>query len=119
MIRALAVSALLATSAGAAPPPGLRLPADVRPVRQAVELTLDPGREGYSGVVDIELEVTRQAPLLWLNATSLKVTAASLGPAGGPRPARVVPGGEDLVGFEPESPLLPGRARLRASFEGT
>jgi alanyl aminopeptidase len=119
MIHALAVSALLATSGEPAAPPALRLSGDARAVRQAVELTLDPGREGYSGVVDIELEVTRQTPLLWVNATGLKVTGASLGPDGRPRPARVVPGGEDFVGFEPEAPLDPGRARLRASFEGT
>ncbi len=119
MLHVLAVSALLATSGEPATRPALRLPGDARPVRQAVELTLDPGREGYSGVVDIEIEVTRQTPLLWVNATGLKVTSASLGPDGRLRPARVVAGGEDFVGFEAEAPLRPGRARLRASFEGT
>ncbi len=119
MLHALAVSALLATSAEPATPPALRLPGDARPVRQAVELTLDPGQEGYSGVVDVEVEVARQTPRLWLNATGLKVTSASLGPGGQPRPARVVPGGQDFVGFEPQAPLGPGRARLRVAFEGT
>jgi hypothetical protein len=120
MLHALAVSALLATAvdAPAAPPP-LRLPGDVRPLRQAIDLSIDPGREAYSGVVDVELEVTRDTPLLWLNATGLKVTSASLGPEGRLRPARVVAGGDDFVGFAPEAPLAAGRARLRASFEGT
>jgi alanyl aminopeptidase len=118
MIYALAASALLATSAPAVPPT-LRLPDGVRPVRQSVELTLDPGCDRDWGVVDIEVEVTRPTPVLWLNATGLKVTAATVGPDGQPRPARVVPGGEDFLGFEPAEPLGPGRVRLRASFEGT
>jgi alanyl aminopeptidase len=120
MLHALAVTALLATAVDAAPaPPTLRLPGDVRPVRQAVDLHVDPGLEPYSGEIDVELEVTRETPLLWLNATGLKVTSASLGPEGRLRPARVVAGGDDFVGFAPEAPLAAGRARLRASFEGT
>jgi alanyl aminopeptidase len=71
------------------------------------------------GVVEVELEVTRRTPLVWLNATGLAVTGATLGPEGAPRPARVVAGGEDFVGFEPDTPLAPGKARLRVSFEGT
>jgi alanyl aminopeptidase len=119
MLDALAVYALLATAADAAvPPPTLRLPADVRPLRQAIELDVDPGREVFSGVVDVELEATRDVPLLWVNATGLKVTSARLGPEGRLRPARVVAGGDDFVGFAPEAPLAPGPARLVVSFEG-
>jgi hypothetical protein len=83
MLQVLAVSALLATTADAAvAPPTLRLPSDVRPVRQKVELSLDPGSETYTGAIDVVLEVTRETPLLWLNATDLKVTNARLGPEG-------------------------------------
>ncbi len=119
MLQALVAPTLLAVAAGTAvTPPLLRLPGDVRPLRQSVELRIDPGRETYAGETDVELEVGRDTPLLWLNATDLKVTAASLGPEGHLRPARVVAGGSDFVGFAPESPLAPGRARLHVSFEG-
>ena len=90
----------------------------MRPVRQAVELTVDPNLETFSGSVAIELEVREATSLLWLNAIGLKVTSASLGPAGAMRPATVVAGGDDFVGFATKTPLAPGPARLAVSFEG-
>jgi alanyl aminopeptidase len=99
-------------------PPVLRLPDGVRPVRQAVELTVDPNQEAFSGSVEIELEVRESTSLLWLNAAGLKVTSASVGRSGAMHPARVVAGGDDFVGFSTDSPLGPGPARLHASFEG-
>ena len=113
----LAVAALAAADATPRPPE-LRLPEGVRPVRQAVELTVDPNLETFSGSVEIELEVRESTSLLWLNAIGLKVTSASLGQAGAMRPAKVVAGGDDFVGFSTATPLAPGPARLDVSFEG-
>ena len=113
----LAVAALAAADATPRPPE-LRLPEGVRPVRQAVELTVDPNLETFSGSVKIELEVRESTSLLWLNAIGLKVTSASLGQAGAMRPAKVVAGGDDFVGFSTATPLAPGPARLDVSFEG-
>src|SRR5512143_332217 len=102
MLYALAVSALLSTAVDSeATPPTLRLPGDVRPVRQAVELSADPDRETYTGAVDVDLEVARDTSLVWLNSTGLTVTSARLGTGA----ARVVPGGDDFVGFAPAAPL--------------
>jgi len=61
-------------------PPELRLTDGVRPVRQSVELTLDPDAEPHAGRVEIELDVAPETPLVWLNATGLAVTSATLGP---------------------------------------
>jgi alanyl aminopeptidase len=122
LLQALAASALLAAavpSADSFPPPELRLPAGVRPLRQSVELTLDPDREPYSGTIEVDLEIGRETPVVWLNATGLRVTSATLGSAASAAPARVVPGGDDFVGFVPDRALAPGRAVLRASFTGT
>jgi alanyl aminopeptidase len=112
--------ALALAGVGSAPfaPPALRLPGDVRPVRQAVELVVDPAVESFSGTTEIELEVLRPAPVVWLNATGLQLSSAALGDEHGTRAARVVGGGSDFVAVVPERPLGPGRARLRASFEG-
>ncbi|HVO13373.1 MAG TPA: M1 family metallopeptidase [Vicinamibacteria bacterium] len=116
MLAALALSAAL-LAAPAAPdlsPPRLRLPAGVRPLRQSVELVLDPDAEPYTGTVEIELEVVQQTPVVWVNAEGLQLRAATLGST----PVRVVADGSDFVGFVPDRPLPPGRALLRASFAG-
>lgn len=119
MHHLLVVSALLATTAGAPDaPPTLRLPGDVRPLRQTVELAIDPNSETFAGAIDIQLDVTRDTSLLWLNATDLTITSARLGTEGRMRPARVLAAKEDYVGFALEAPLVKGRAHLTASFEG-
>ncbi len=87
-------------------------------MRQAVELTVDPAGETYKGVIDVALETTNDTSLVWLNATGLNVTTAQLGPEGHLRPARIVVTGDDFIGFVPETPLVRGKARLVASFEG-
>ncbi|HXY39465.1 MAG TPA: M1 family metallopeptidase [Vicinamibacteria bacterium] len=117
MLAALALSAALqAVPAGRAlTPPQLRLPAGVRPLRQSVDLALDPDALPYTGTVEIELELTAPTPVVWLNAQELEIRTATLGTA----PARVVAGGDDFVGMVPEHPLAPGRALLRLSFAGT
>jgi len=118
MVHALGLLAILGLLAEEAAPPTLRLPAGARPMRQAVELAVDPNLEVFSGSIEIDLEVREPSRILWLNAAGLRVTSASLGPAGDLGPAEVVPGGDDFVGFSTGSPLAPGPARLRASFEG-
>ena len=120
MLLGLAVLALLRPPSGhAEASPTLRLPESVSPLRQSIELTLDPNLETYSGTIEVEVEIRRPTNVLWLNATGLKVAEASLGQADSLRPARVVASGDDFVGFSPASPLPAGPARLRASFEGT
>jgi cytosol alanyl aminopeptidase len=118
MLHVLAVLGLVLAPPLDPAPPVLRLPGDVRPVRQSVDLDLDPGREPYSGTVEIDLDVVREAGVVWLNASGLSIRQALLGPKDAPRPARVVSGGDDFVGIAPERPLAPGPARLRIAFEG-
>ena len=112
MLHAIFLAAAAATLPA---PPTLRLPAGVRPVRQAVELTLAPDAEPYDGQIEVDLELARETAVLWLNASGLEVHSATLGDGA---PARVVPGGPDFVGLLPEKPLPAGRVILRASFRG-
>jgi cytosol alanyl aminopeptidase len=119
MLHAVALPLLLAAAEPAFKPPELRLPGDVRPLHQSIELTVDPDSTAFEGAVEIELEVVRETPVVWLNASALTVAKASIGPVGSPAGARLVPGGADFVGIVPEHPLPAGRALLRASFTGT
>jgi alanyl aminopeptidase len=119
MLLALAVLGLALAQPAVPTPPTLHLPGDVRPIRQSVDLDLDPSLETYSGSVEIDLDVAREARVVWLNASGLSIREATLGRGDALRPARVVPGGDDFVGLAPDRPLAPGPARLRLTFEGT
>jgi alanyl aminopeptidase len=110
--------ALLAAEASAEAPPRLRLPEGAKPVRQSIELSVDPASEGFSGSVAIDLELREPLSVIWLNASGLKVTSAALERAGGTSPARAVPEGDDVVGFTTGSPVPAGPVRLRVAFEG-
>lgn len=125
-------------------PPTLRLPTGARPLRYAVELTLSPDTDAFSGTVDIEMEIDRSLSVLWLNADDVTVSEASMtfergSPPGAPATAdhdpvthpdspatpdgtplhlRVVPGGADFVGFAFEEPVGPGRATLHLAYSG-
>lgn len=101
-----------------APPPTLRLAGVARPLRQAVELTLVPSQERFKrhdrdraparGPDEPALaeraraEAKRRATRDWRNAPH----------------ARVVPGGEDFIGFAFEKAVGPGRARLQIAYTG-
>src|SRR5262245_66543775 len=98
MIQGLAVLLLLVPPLDTAQPT-LRLPDAVRPVRQAIDLSLDPSRERYVGKVEIDLEIASATNVVWLNAKGLNITEASLGTHDGMRPARPVAGGDDFAGF--------------------
>ncbi len=115
-------SAFLLAFAGtllAAPqPPTLRLPTDVVPARYSLELNLDPEKTEFSGVVTIELKVRKATGLVWLNQNGLTVSAATAEQAGAKPVVKVVPGGDDFVGFELSPPLAVGTARLRVEYTG-
>lgn len=99
-----------------APPPGLRLPASVAPVRYKLALTVVPAEAAVTGAVDIDLTLKEPTRVIWLNGTDLTVSAASLEVSGKTVPARVVPGGVELVGFALDAPAPAGAARLHVDF---
>jgi cytosol alanyl aminopeptidase len=98
--------------------PKLRLPATARPLRYEVDLTVAPAKDTFSGTIDIDLELSEPTSLLWLNATELTVSDASLTAGNRRQAARIVPGGEDFVGFAFRRAAAKGRARLHAAFSG-
>jgi cytosol alanyl aminopeptidase len=127
-IFALAALVLAATLAHAAPappgkaafpePPRLRLPTTAAPTGYAVELTIDPAKDRFRGTVWIDLRVTEKTALLWLNATDLEISSASVVVADHTLPVKAVPGGENYAGFSFTKPLAPGVARLKIDYTG-
>src|SRR4051812_16762918 len=60
-------------------PPALRLPTDVVAVRCALDLTIVPDQPRFAGSIAIDARVVEPTRVVWLNATGLDVTTASLG----------------------------------------
>lgn len=104
-------------------PPKLRLDGSVHPLSYAAELTLVPERDTFSGSIDIRIDVHAPADVVWLNAVGLRIRdAAFRSDAGGPDAgpviaAKVVPGGDQFLGFAFDRPIA-GTGVLHASYEG-
>lgn len=112
MYRSLFLFSLLPLFAAEAP--SLRLPESVRPTRYSVELTLAPGKEDFSGRIDIDLTITAPQPVIWLNAIGLNVAEARLGG----QKAQVIPGNDQVIGVAPAAPVQPGKTTLRMIYSG-
>ncbi|WP_394826041.1 M1 family metallopeptidase [Pendulispora albinea] len=102
----------------APPQPTLRLPENARPVRYDLDLTLDPSKDDFAGAVGIDLTVQQPTTVIWLNARALRIREAHVTFGGKKSAARVLPGGDDFVGFAFDRPIGPGAARLDVAYEG-
>jgi alanyl aminopeptidase len=111
-VLALVACLVLAVPDPAAPT--LRLPATVRPTRQAVDLTLVPSAASFSGRVDIDVTVAEPTSVVWLSAKGLEVSVATVSGAA----ATVVPGNEEVLGIRPGAPIPAGPATLHLEFTG-
>ncbi|HEU4536199.1 MAG TPA: M1 family metallopeptidase, partial [Polyangiaceae bacterium] len=96
----------------------MRLGAGARPERYAARVAITPGEREFEGGIDIDLVLTEATPLLWLNGTGLRVSEAHFEAGGATLKARPVEGGDDFIGFRPERPLAPGKARLHVEYKG-
>lgn len=127
-------------SSRALPPPGLRLPDYARPLRYALDLTLIPGQERYSGTVQIQLQLDRGTDRLWLHAQDLTILQATIHPGAQARPASPAadvvnvrpapsaPSGPaiaataqsagDFLLIQPAAPVGPGAVTLTLRFQG-
>ena len=116
------LAAVAAASASSDPaPPTLRLTGEAVPQAYRVALEIDPGKTTFRGTADVGVRLTAPTELLWMHATSLKIEKAtarlrSAGEVGG---VRVVPGGEDFVGFAFDRPLPAGEIDLHVEYTGS
>ncbi|HEU4729593.1 MAG TPA: M1 family metallopeptidase, partial [Kofleriaceae bacterium] len=99
-------------------PPVLRLPSVARPIKHAVELTIDPVSEDFTGTITTELEITAPASVLWLDGKEITVDDAAFAIAGARVAARAIYGEPSFVGLVPARPLAPGRATLTIKYRG-
>ncbi|MBK7865350.1 MAG: M1 family metallopeptidase, partial [Archangiaceae bacterium] len=95
--------------------PTLRLPEGARPVKQSIEVKVVPGEERFSGVVTLQLEVTRKLEVLYLNGTELSPGGATFDGSTAAK-ARVV--SEHFIAIIPAAPLTEGGHTLRLEYSG-
>lgn len=93
-------------------PPALRLPGDVKPTGYALELTVVPDQPTAAGRVQIAAEVVRPARVVWLDAAGLTIARAALDG----KPARLIRGGDDFVGFTIDRELAAGSLAIDVAF---
>jgi alanyl aminopeptidase len=98
----------------------LRLPADTRPTAEAIELHVDPRADRFSGVVEIDVTLTKPRAVFWLHGRKMNVTGATVTPTGGtPLPAtwkeRDDHGG--VAALTLASAVPAGRARIHLAFD--
>ena len=99
-------------------PPELRLPTTARPLRNEVELAIDPNIEDFTGTITTQLEVTAPTAVLWLNANEIVVEKATFEVAGERIAARPIYAPKDYLGLVPARGLAPGRATLTIEYRG-
>ncbi|HEU5056338.1 MAG TPA: M1 family aminopeptidase [Kofleriaceae bacterium] len=98
--------------------PGLRLGDDVQPIRYALDLTLVPERDHFTGRVDVEVRIARETDAIVLHADELTIESASVVAGGEEVAARPVLLPPDFVGLALARPVGPGVAHLRMSYRG-
>ncbi|MCA2978582.1 MAG: M1 family peptidase, partial [Myxococcaceae bacterium] len=100
--------------------PGLRLPEGARPLGYQLELTVVPGQDRFSGVITAQVEVAKPLEVLWLNATELELSSATLSRSDGMTPLRPRVIDEHFVALVPDGGrIAPGACTLTIAFSGT
>ncbi len=93
-------------------PPTFRLPTDVMPARQTIELTIDPTKASAAGAIHVDANVAKPTRVVWMNAVDLHVHDAMLGG----KPARVIEKG-DVIGLVADAEFPLGPLAIDAKFE--
>lgn len=99
-------------------PPKLRLPGDVHPVRQSVELTLVPTQEIFGGKTKIEVSITQSTAVIWLNNDGLTIEKAEATFGKSTLPAKLITGTDHFVGLAFDEALPVGNATLSLVYRG-
>jgi hypothetical protein len=104
------VATLCTLAFAAGQPPKLRLAEvqDIAPAGYRVDLTLDPAKDSFAGVIDIRVDVKKPAETIWLNAKKIAVEAASIASGGKTWQAKTIPGGDNFLGLQLDSALPVG-----------
>lgn len=103
----------------ASPPPEGRLPSDVRPLRYALDLAIDPTSERFTGAAEIDVSLPAQTRTIYLHGKGLDVTTATVA-VGDAEPFEasweVVDEESGLARLSVPQPIGPGEVQLRVNY---
>ena len=105
-------------SALPAAPPSLTLPDGVRPLRESLDLDLDPAQDRYRGIARIDLDLAAPTTTVWLNAQDLAIDSARVESGGSGQAARASPGAPGFLSLTFDRPAGPGPAAVELAFSG-
>ena len=114
---ASACALVLATlSADSLEPPPFALADDVAPRAYAIELTIDPNSDHFSGKARIDIELFKPQQVIWLNATGLEISSAWIEDGKRRQQARVTPIGGDFAALEVASRIASRTATVTLQY---
>jgi alanyl aminopeptidase len=99
-------------------PPDLKLPELAAPIRNDVELTIDPSRETFAGRIETNLEVLKPTTVLWLNGLELTIDRAMLIVDGRVQFATADTAKKGYVSLTFPHAVQPGRGKLSIWYRG-
>ena len=109
----------LAQAASLPKPLPMRLPEDVKPLAESVELRIDPGSQRFSGSVRIEVQTSKPVRELRLHARKLAVSGVEAQAANGRRQTGKVSLADiDSIRLQFKKPLPAGKTVLQMRFTG-
>ena len=116
----LSLAVLCGVAYGADQPPKLRLSEveNISPVSYRGDLTLDPAKDTFTGSISIKLEVKQAVSTVWLDAEHITIQSAALTAGSKTFEAKALPGGDDFVGLQFDSPIPTGSSELKISYSG-
>ena len=97
--------------------PKFTLPDGVTPRRHEVEMTIDPARDSFTGVVKIEVTMKTPQATLWVNGKDLTVAEASITVGGKALPAKTTTAEGEFIGLTPSQPVSPGNATIMIRYK--
>jgi len=102
----------------AAEVPDYRLPAEIEPVSQVIELRLDPSRVDYSGTTSIELKIREATDRIGINQVGLTFTSIELSSDLGQRTLQATDDDWERSWLSDGDSIAPGDYTLSIEFSG-
>ena len=99
--------------------PTLRLPTDVHPTRERLSLDVDPTKETFRGVAEIDVHFDRPRSVLWLHGRDLRVTRVAIVRDGHATEARWTDAKNGLASVKTATPFAVGDATLHVEYDAT
>ena len=94
--------------------PSFNLPGDVVPKKYTADLTIDPSKDTFTGVVRIDVKLKTSTDHIWINAKDVTPIEASVDK----KMARAEAVGNEFLDLALDSPVGPGHATITIRYQG-